>query len=360
MKLNDLVIMYGDETDKYIPYSENLYEFLCENFPDSTERINMLFQIYSHNNSVTTALLANNTALEKKVDELSKGSSTNIKEQTSYIPKSVKKRKDPIKQTTKFGHNITSYKDQLESCDDFSSFETFLPDRHNKDYDSLITLIKLELLKQIKCARSYRKTADSKAEDDFYRNEETKYEVKLAAVREYHRESKDETDELTDSSLSGINIIYLKDEDGTPCVLSDIEGIINSPANLSLQSIANLFTSVTEGHFPLYKRYSVMDTYNDTFINSTRRSVARIIFDKVDERTYILCKAHIKRSSKVSGYHTEMVNRANLYERQREEIKAQLHSDKKEQLLQEGRETTEQIKRLLSPKKKVKGGRHND
>lgn len=214
-----------------------------------------------------------------------------------------------------------------------------LPLKSNSNYFKLINRIKIEIVKEISGLISmYNETSDDEFKNDIKENIDFE-KKKLIIVKEIEKSK-----ELQDESVAENNIVFTKTNSGNIYALEDIKSINNE----YYASILELYESIKNGTFKKVKRLTTSNNKANS-VSEVRGFKTRIIFDKLDQNTYVILQIAIKKSDFDKGYKESLEKRVSAYKSQKERILNQLND---EIYMSENAESENRLVEILSQNKK--------
>lgn len=192
-----------------------------------------------------------------------------------------------------------------------------LPSKNNSSYFKLINRIKIEIVKEISELMSmYRETTDDEFKNDI--KETIDFEnKKLKFVKEAENDK-----EMQDELIIQNNIVFAKTNSGNIYAIEDIKSI-NSEY---YASFLELYESIKNGTFKRVKRLTTTNNKTNS-VSEVRGFKTRIIFDKLDQNTYVVLQVAIKKSNFDRGYKESLERRVLAYKLQKDKIIQQLNNE---------------------------------
>ena len=214
-----------------------------------------------------------------------------------------------------------------------------LPLKSNSNYFKLINRIKIEIVKEISSLISmYNETSDDEFKNDIKENIDFE-KKKLIIVNEIEKSK-----ELQDETVTENNIVFTRTNSGNIYALEDIKSINNE----YYASILELYESIKNGTFKKVKRLTTSNNKANS-VSEVRGFKTRIIFDKLNQNTYVILQIAIKKSDFDKGYKESLEKRVSSYKLQKETILNQLND---EIYMSENTESENKLVETLSQNKK--------
>ncbi len=197
-----------------------------------------------------------------------------------------------------------------------------LPRRSNKNYEKIILRLKLESIRTIKEINEViRDFADSSDPEEIkmFRDEVVFEQQKMAYYN--HLLSPEEKEEETVIEEESSNrLIFVPTNGGNIRIFDDVERV---PAQYQ-EELGQLFLSIKDGSFKNVKRFT-----NNASINGlceVKDNHVRVVFARIDENTYAIITAFVKKTQKDKAYSDNLKNKAADYKAVAEILKRSLNN----------------------------------
>lgn len=263
------------------------------------------------------------------------------REVTSPIKrKIVKSKKVTAEQKKYFCDEIKNYKEEIQKIIDLS-FEDFI------NYISKLVLEEKDL-NYLLLGISKELNFYNKISDDAYIEKDTNL---IKEIKEHTKELVRKMDFLKSlrSNLKSTShdekyrIIFFETSSKRAYFLEDIEG-----KEEYYDSFEKLLLSIEKGQPKSMKTFHNLPELQGLFEARDVDGKTRIFFDRVDEKTYIIINAIIKKSDNTTGYRNQIINRYKKYLINKPYILSQLTNDN---YLKQQTEYLEEAKSLFNKSK---------
>lgn len=327
----------------YYQFSNQILSQLEQDNISLEEQVVILKEIALHNKEIYYDLLKRNYKKEKKTEKIIDSNQEN----QEIISSTKKERQNQI--------DVSSYLEKLYLCDITDYIYDILPNPYDPFYNQIVTKIQLSLLSAKKEAYDFLfEIQDSSSEDYSYIQEEIqKIDAMLEEIRICIEEKNEENNilEIIPTEEKRNHIIFLK-SNGTNQIERDIKKNV-SPQLYPL--VLSLLSSIEVGYFPRIK------TYNSNLlgIRAIRKNDLRILFQQLDDTTYIILSIFTKKCATSQQYHNDVNTTREQFLRWLELLPYHIGSKEWNSFIEEETKDLESITSLLSSpttKEKKKGG----
>ena len=221
-----------------------------------------------------------------------------------------------------------------------------LPVVENKDYSNLIRRIVLELVKE---KYEYEELKNDEDEDTIKElsEEQKKIDDIINIIREHATSYTNEEQQVISKKKN--KLIFLETFSGSIYVEGDLASIDQEYYG----DFKELLESIEDGTFKNVKRFA---SNHNTLkgITEVKGFQVRIVFDKIDNDTYIIIDAFIKKTDRNLGYLEQLCNRVDVYKKNKASIVARIN----EEYLEENEKIYENLKEGLDSKNIIKTKRY--
>ena len=178
-----------------------------------------------------------------------------------------------------------------------------LPSKNNPNYFKIISRIMAEILKEIMDYEEIK--SDSIGEEEII--EETQKLIDLDKRKiNFIRSTKEK--ETSEEEVKENNLYFLKTTSGNIYCLNDLDKIKNE----YYESFEELFKSIKDGTFKRAKRLNSNNNKTSS-LSEVRGFKTRVLFDKLDENTYIIIMCAVKKCDYDNGYKKSIETRSLTY-----------------------------------------------
>lgn len=335
----DYIIEHFRNDSQFINDFDALNDYLV-NLDISLEDKNaILREVFEYNNKMYSIICEDNKKLEKIVRT---GQELKIKE----IPAEVNEvKKVPTKPIVPLKIDVSFYIQRVKNCDDLSLLEGLLPDKKDEDYYEIIYSLIIKLYEEVyeikKSLYQERNTIDLDT-SKYFKNEIDKSLIKIEYIKELMKS--DTKNVVTEKSEN--NLIFLKTNYGNVCVFNDLKDI---PTEY-YEQFHELLESICNGTFKNFKTFANNGQLKG--MSEVKGDGTRIIFDRINNNTYVIIYMFMKRTDKNASYHASLQNRNDLYKQNYDEMRDLLQNN--DQYLEENRSIKEKLYNILTKPNKVK------
>lgn len=267
--------------------------------------------------------------MRKEIEKLQKASEG--QEENEFVIKDTKElEKEPseeesIEESTVFEDEVNFYLSEIDSITEENleeQLETALPVRENYNYEKLLLRLKLELLKNIREVKellgeehkNITKEDLQEFQEEIILNQRKIQGIEKALSKTKNQEEKKESVQN--------KLIFVPTTGGNIRVLEEIAKKI---PNDYYEKFITLFDSIKDGTFKNVKRFT---SNNALFgICEVKTSNTRVLFDRLDQHTYAIISAFVKKTTKDKGYQESMKKSIGDYKMMEEKIIANLDNE---------------------------------
>ena len=241
----------------------------------------------------------------------------------SIIIDNSKKDNQPVVDRSDFEDEVEYYYSQVKEITPATIDEKLhlcVPKRTNKNFQKIILRLKLESLRNIReineVIREFSETADQE-EMKMFKDEIIFEKQKIAFYDNLLSPEKEEVEQVEEEEQSN-RMIFVPTNGGNIRILDEIDHIPDTFYDLFLE----LFLSIKDGSFKNVKRFT-----NNAALNGlveVKNPQARVVFARLNENTYAIITAFVKKTQKDKGYLDSLKNKAADYKTISEILKRNL------------------------------------
>lgn len=188
-----------------------------------------------------------------------------------------------------------------------------LPSKNNPNYYKIISRMMAEILKEIMEYEEIK--SDSIGEEEII--EETQKLIDLNKRKINYIKNAKENSQI-EAEVKENNLYFLKTTSGNIYCLSDLDKIKNE----YYESFNELFRSIKDGTFKGAKRLNSSNNKTSS-LSEVRGFKTRVLFDKLDENTYIIIMCAVKKCDFDNGYKKSIETRGLTYRAMKPKILSQ-------------------------------------
>lgn len=303
------------------------------------EKNKVLREVFEYNCKIYSIICEDNNRLKKII---SARQSSNIKK---TIPQFKEDKETEVKKVATLKLDVSFYIQSIKNCKDLSELESILPDKKSENYLSIVHTILLKLYEEIfdiKKMLYQERNSDDLETKEFFNNEMEIIKFKINVIKNF---IKPETKNIENVKNSN-ELVFLKTNYGNVCAFSDLKDI-------SLEyydQFYELLESICDGSFKNFKTFTNNDLLKG--LSEVRGDQTRIIFDRINNNTYVIIYMFIKKTDKNASYYAALQNRNELYKLSYNEIKKLLENS--DEYLKENRDIKDKVYRILTKENKIK------
>ena len=317
--------------DEYFLRFEELYVYFDEFNISYNERKEILKQINEHNKKI----YGKEKEISREFMKLKNQSETIIKISTDFkISTQYKENKvEPL-------HcDIKDYFSKIKDCKDLEEIISLLPDRNNVEFDNILSviLVKLYALK-VEILNFMKQYKDDVYE--IFENDLNEIEEKIEIILDY-KNQKEENNELTSTENK---VVFLKNSNNEPIIFQNLKG-----NEEYYDSFFELFNSIIDGSFKNMGTYKNNNKLNDLY--KVKLFKTRIIFSRINENTFAILGAFIKKCDNDSRHRNFLQNLSLSFESQHNHL---LEIADNEELMKFEEDYKNELVYMLKNKKKVR------
>ena len=310
----------------------------------SFEDISEIFTLDELENIVKKNILtASNIRKEiKDLDELSSPVSFNKKGIEGVIKNNYENLSDDLSEYEYYYQNIKNIPIGTDLEELKKIIRENLPSKNNSNYFNIILYIKYKIDEEILTYASLIEQCNTSSDISILNDikiciEYLKIKLSFIDKIDYEVKNNENSNELN-------NIIFLRSTMGNNYPLSDLESISDD----YYYGINELYESIKNNTFKGVKRFS---GNNDKIsgVSKVRYHLIRIVFDRLNENTYIILQVLIKKTQNDFGYLNTVSTRFSKYNK-KEIIDSLLNKD----FIEKNKEEQEKFEKILSKKSKGK------
>lgn len=242
---------------------------------------------------------------------------------SSIIIDNSKTEEQPAVDRSDFEDEVEYYYSQVKEITPATISEKLhlcVPKRTNKNFEKIILRLKLESLRNIReineVIREYSSVEDPE-EMQMFKDEILYEQQKIAFYDNLLSPEKEEVEEIEEEETTN-RMIFVPTNGGNIRILDEIDHIPDTFYDLFLE----LFLSIKDGSFKNVKRFT-----NNAALNGlveVKNPQARVVFARLNENTYAIITAFVKKTQKDKGYLDSLKNKAADYKTISEILKRNL------------------------------------
>lgn len=196
---------------------------------------------------------------------------------------------------------------------------TVLPSRKHYEYERILRRLQIELLKECKDIKDFfgqEKTARTPEFQEFI----DELNLNMAKVKAIGAELVKKTELSEEEEKKENTLIFVPTSGGNIRILDDIDSI--DP--IQYRRFEQLFRSIKDGTFKNVKKFN--DNNNVTGLTEVRdlSNGGRVTFMRLDDSTYAIISAFIKKTTNSNGYQRMLANQCQSYRAVEDQIRANL------------------------------------
>lgn len=195
-----------------------------------------------------------------------------------------------------------------------------VPKRTNKNFEKIILRLKLESLRNIReineVIREYSSVEDPE-EMQMFKDEILFEQQKIAFYDQLLSPVKEEVEQVEEEEQSN-RMIFVPTNGGNIRILDEIDHIPDTFYDLFLE----LFLSIKDGSFKNVKRFT--NNAALTGLVEVKNPQSRVVFARLNENTYAIITAFVKKTQRDKGYVDSLKNKAADYKAISEILKRNL------------------------------------
>jgi len=212
-----------------------------------------------------------------------------------------------------------------------------LPSTNNEHFEEIIYSILLSFYKELVCANQMIKIDN----DQYLIEEQEKLKKIINLIKEYYQEETT-PEQLEQQKKTYTKIIYMTNQQNTPYIDIDFEGIDQS----DIKDIVSVIKNLKDGNTKHEKKFTNHEDLKG--ISAIRKKDIRVIFTRIDD-TIIILGAFAKRFQNPTIYRELLKRRNKIFKAQKEEIKDNIQN---KEYLNGNKRITEKIIKEQQKKKK--------
>ena len=244
----------------------------------------------------------------------------------TIIVDNSKKEEQPVVDRSDFEDEVEYYYSQVRAITPDNILEKLhlcVPKRTNKNYEKIILRLKLESLRNIReineVIREYGSSEEPEEHEEMkmFKDEIIFEKQKIAFYDNLLSPEKEEVEEIEEEETTN-RMIFVPTNGGNIRILDEIDHIPDTFYDLFLE----LFLSIKDGSFKNVKRFT-----NNAALNGlveVKNPQARVVFARLNENTYAIITAFVKKTQKDKGYLDSLKNKAADYKTISEILKRNL------------------------------------
>ena len=248
--------------------------------------------------------------------------SYNIKKNSSEQEQEIKPITNEIINNNEDDDNeidITFYKNQLSLCPSLEKINNYLPKRKNKDFNIIMNLLIIDILKEIKETNEIMATTyDIKEMCEWKKHLIEKKKLIDELVK--HRDSIEDIT-IEEEQLSKNNVIYLQSTSNNFYAIQDIKDIDID----YYKSFEELLNSIIDGTFKNIKAFK--ENKKLLGLLEVKNFKTRIVFRQINLNTYIVVAMFMKKYQKNLQYNENLINRNSIFIANENNIKKEINNE---------------------------------
>ena len=241
----------------------------------------------------------------------------------SIIIDNSKTEEQPAVDRSDFEDEVEYYYSQVKEITPATISEKLhlcVPKRTNKNFEKIILRLKLESLRNIReineVIREYSSVADPE-EMQMFKDEILFEQEKIAFYDQLLSPVKEEVEQVEEEEQSN-RMIFVPTNGGNIRILDEIDHIPDTFYDLFLE----LFLSIKDGSFKNVKRFT--NNAALTGLVEVKNPQSRVVFARLNENTYAIITAFVKKTQRDKGYLDSLKNKAADYKAISEILKRNL------------------------------------
>ena len=242
---------------------------------------------------------------------------------SSIIIDNSKTEEQPAVDRSDFEDEVEYYYSQVKEITPATISEKLhlcVPKRTNKNFEKIILRLKLESLRNIReineVIREYSSVEDPE-EMQMFKDEILFEQQKIAFYDQLLSPVKEEVEQVEEEEQSN-RMIFVPTNGGNIRILDEIDHIPDTFYDLFLE----LFLSIKDGSFKNVKRFT--NNAALTGLVEVKNPQSRVVFARLNENTYAIITAFVKKTQRDKGYVDSLKNKAADYKAISEIIKRNL------------------------------------
>lgn len=270
-----------------------------------------LLEALKHNNKVSSSMKQEIKEMEK-LDEANKNMKFETKRNYT-LEDEYEEEQDEDSDYLYYYDPIKEVQENITNEDLNQVIRENLPSKNNPNYFKIISRIMAEILKEIMDYEEIK--SDSIGEEEII--EETQKLIDLDKRKiNYIRNIKENSQ--SEEEVRENNLYFLKTTSGNIYCLNDLDKIKNE----YYESFDELFKSIKDGTFKGAKRLNSNNNKTSS-LSEVRGFKTRVLFDKLDENTYIIIMCAVKKCDYDNGYKKSLETRGLTYRAMKPKILSQ-------------------------------------
>ena len=241
----------------------------------------------------------------------------------SIIIDNSKTEEQPAVDRSDFEDEVEYYYSQVKEITPATISEKLhlcVPKRTNKNFEKIILRLKLESLRNIReineVIREYSSIEDPE-EMQMFKDEILFEQEKIAFYDQLLSPVKEEVEQVEEEEQSN-RMIFVPTNGGNIRILDEIDHIPDTFYDLFLE----LFLSIKDGSFKNVKRFT--NNAALTGLVEVKNPQSRVVFARLNENTYAIITAFVKKTQRDKGYLDSLKNKAADYKAISEILKRNL------------------------------------
>lgn len=313
----------------FIAYFKNRFDYV-EDFESIITHLEQMNIPLTQINNILHEILEWNIEKEKEIKKELLTDSEPLRQEQIEEQKEKIERKE-------IQTDINYYKKLIEDCDDTDFITEILPSTNNEHFEEIIYSILLSFYKELVCANQMIKIDN----DQYLIEEQEKLKKIINLIKEYYQEETT-PEQLEQQKKTYTKIIYMTNQQNTPYIDIDFEGIDQS----DIKDIVSVIKNLKDGNTKHEKKFTNHEDLKG--ISAIRKKDIRVIFTRIDD-TIIILGAFAKRFQNPTIYRELLKRRNKIFKAQKEEIKDNIQN---KEYLNGNKRITEKIIKEQQKKKK--------
>ena len=260
-----------------------------------------LLEALKHNSRVSSSMKQEIKEMEK-LDEANKNMKFETKRNYT-LEDEYEEEQDEDSDYLYYYEPIKEVQENITNEDLNQVIKENLPSKNNPNCFKIISRMMAEILKEIMEYEEIK--SDSIGEEEII--EETQKLIDLDKRKiNFIRSTKEK--ETSEEEVKENNLYFLKTTSGNIYCLNDLDKIKNE----YYESFEELFKSIKDGTFKRAKRLNSNNNKTSS-LSEVRGFKTRVLFDKLDENTYIIIMCAVKKCDYDNGYKKSIETRSLTY-----------------------------------------------
>ena len=271
-----------------------------------TEKIEILKKISDYNNNVYNEVSKEN---KEYLDILARRENGIYSKNNKIEKINEQISLDGIVDDKSLKLDISFYIDFINSIDNVEELTDVLPLKITENYENIINLILVNLLKEEVIIKVLLKDIDKDDKDyNYYIEEYNRVHNKINYIKNYLKVLNESPNTIKEKKEN--NIVFLNTGSGNNCFLNDLKSIDNH----YYTGFIELLESIKNSTFKNVKNF--VDNKQLLGLSEVKGYQVRVIFKRLNNNTYCVLQALVKKQDNDQYYRDMLVSRYGLYKAQ--------------------------------------------